>query len=424
MPVINPNAGRAPAVTQPPPVAVPAAQVPAPSSGGLSTLMNDPYRLNLLLGGLGMMFADTRNQQDHYLGGINKALMDRAAWEREAPERARQERLAQSTIDYNTARTADLGNPEDIFSGRGAEVSAMRVVDELGRKMARGERLTPEEEVSYQLAVERLKRDTVIQTPTGPQRFTGMNLDFMNQYRNPGAGTTPGAAPGAVSEPGVTTPATPPDATGAGGDLPVLPVPEKEPESELPRADPFRQSDVERIVEMQKNASTWSEITPLFDAIEKDMEIFATSPTADLERQGRSLAAMIGLGDEKTLAAGERLSKNINKLVSENMAFLKGAMSEGEREFTKQFSLSMNTSVAGNRAYIAFLRKVAQRAKQKAPMARRYFRNNKDSLDGFDEAWMAYVEENPVEIPDIEGINDSAAAAKKERDALREELGL
>jgi hypothetical protein len=262
-----------------------------------------------------------------------------------------------------------------------------------------------------------------------------MNMGFMDQYLRgaPGAGAMPGAAPSSVTggPAGGAAPAVPgapgapaPIADVGPGGVPVLPVPEAGPESELPQLDPFRSSDVERVVEMQKNAGTWSEMTPLFDAIEKDMKVFETGPMANLERQGRSLAALVGFGDEKVLAAGERLSKNMNKLVSENMAFLKGAMSEGEREFTKQFSLSMDSSPAGNRAYIAFLREVAMRAKQKAPMARRYFRENGNSLDGFDEVWMSYVGANPVKIPDIEGLSAESESLQQEREQLRKELGL
>ena len=174
-------------------------------------------------------------------------------------------------------------------------------------------------------------------------------------------------------------------------------------------------ADAARVAEASTELDKYNATLPLLDAIEQDMAIFPTGPDARAWLTARKAGSIVGVGDKEKLAAGERMDKNMNKLVSENMSFLKGAMSEGERQFTREFSLGMNTTPEANLAYMGFLRAVAERAAKRAPLMRKWFYDNDGSLAGFDEYWQQYIEENPVPIPEIDtGVDDELEALKRE----------
>lgn len=340
---------------------VPTEELGKPKMGLLGRLSRNPASAQLILQGLGLLGAKRQSQVDRYMSGISEGLLGMAQRRHEQP-------LIDAQIANYQSQAAERDRPPGAFSGTGITAQSMNALATLKAKMDRGEPLTQQEQYALQLARAQLSRPQTIQTADGRTIQTPpMDLSFM------GMG-------GAVATP-----------VGAG-DSGINLIDEK---------DPLKESDAQLVVGAIENAQKYRDMLPMFDAIEEDMAIFPTGQFSNIKLGATKLAAEFGLTEESYLAAGERLEKNINKGVSANMEFLKGAMSEGEREFTRQFSIGMNTSVAGNKAYIGFLRAVAKRASKKGTMMRQYFRKNGNSLDGWDEHWDKYINDNPIDIPRI-----------------------
>ena len=353
-----------------PPIAGAAAATPEPP-GLLQRIANNPSGAQLMLLGLGLLGSKRRSQADRYTAGISNTLGGMAERQSRAPLQEAQIGKLGAETGYLEAQTlTESQNP--YFEGTGGSTSAMRVVSELGA-IAQTRPLTPKEQTAFDTAKAFLQRMQYVTTPSGMVPMAPMDLSYLD---------TPGAVPSAVA----------PDVPAVGQPLPDF----------IGAKDPFKEADAKRVVTTTETATKYQDMIPLLDAIEQDMAIFPTGKFSNLELALRGIdAATLGMTDDAVLASGERLDKNMNKLVSQNMEFLKGAMSEGEREFTKAFSLGMGTSVEGNLAYIGFLRAVAERASKQGVMMRKFFRENNNSLDGWDEYWQQYIEDNPVPIPEI-----------------------
>lgn len=355
--------------------------------GLFQRMMSRPGAMNMALMGLGALTSKKSPQAQAYISGISQSLANQEAWNRGAPARDLKRRQVEAEIAAKEAqgRLYDAqagaeGLGPGLWDGTGGSVNAMRIVSELGSRP--WESLSDKEKTALQTAKAYLQRAQYVSTPSGMLPMAPMDLSFLD---SPGAVTSPveggaGVAPTVNQQPPIG---------GTGYDF-------------IGGKDPLKARDAETVVTTLNEADTYTDMIPLFDAIEQDMAVFPTGRLAELELSARSLGDVIGAGNPAVLAAGERLEKNINKMVSQNMEFLKGAMSEGEREFTKQFSLGMKTSVPGNRAYIQFLRGVAERASNKGALQRRYFRDNGNSLDGWEEHWQEYIKENPVPIPEVD----------------------
>ena len=384
-------------------------------AGMFDKLLNDPYAMNMVLNGLGLLGTKTARGAEQYTGRISAGLLDQAKSRAQAKRDAETKRVNDSTLGLNQARVTDLQN-KPLFDGTGSSVQAMSVASKLGAKRANGETLSRYEDNALRMAIAFLQQPKVFQTPDGTAQQPGLSLDFLNgPNQQPGAASyegqpvSPGGPPDG-STPSVVTTASPPL---------VSPVPAPKL---ITQKDPLRSGDATRIEEAQSTSTKYSDMMPIFDAIEQDLAIYPTGKAAGAELMARQAGGIVGIGDEDTLAAGERLDKNMNKLVSQNMEFLVGAMSEGEREFTRSFSLSMQTSPEGNKAYIGFLRGVAKRASAKSPMMREYYRAHNNSLDGFDAVWKDYVKANPVKVPEIGG--EEETPSQKRLRELEEELGV
>ncbi len=337
---------------------------------------------------------------------MTQGLLQQAKWKQGAGKRALNERLTnaqinelerkgnllpkreiveQGGIQYfvdNGSPVIDGAIPNSLFSGNSMSAQVGNMIATLGTKKQSGLPLTPEEENALNYATQWAARPKIFQTDQGPMQIPGINTNFINP---------PAQQPQANPE----------------VNKPFLIAPK----------DPLQTHDAQRVIEADEFANKLDKITPLFNAIRDDMAIYPTGKTAGVELSARQFGNVVGVGDDKVLAAGERLDKNINKLVSGNMEFLKGAMSDGEREFTRQFSLGMDTSTEGNEAHIKFLEGVTKRASQKAPLMRKYFRENNNSLDGFDRHWEEYIEANPIPFPSI---NNSENEEDPEYSRLKE----
>lgn len=344
-------------------------------------LLDDPNRMSMILNGLGLLGSKYEDQAARYSQNANRSLLQRSAQQADAKrleqmfnqkQKGVEAEYYRSQIGLNKAKELAEGLPPSGFDTKSMMGASGNLIARLAARKQNGEQLTQEEENQLQYAMAYSTMPKVIQTQSGPVNMPGMNLDFLNTIQQP-------------------------NQTGDGIALPTPAVP-----TPISEDDPFKAQDVAQIKQAEEFYEKMRGMTSTFDVMREDLKLFPSGADAKARMLARQAGSVIDAGDKKVLAAAERLDKNFAKGISANMEFLKGAMSDSEREFTRQFSLSMGTSPEGNLAYMAFLEGVKDRASKRSGMMRDYYRKHK-KLDGFDDVWEQFKIDNPVPFPEIGG---------------------
>lgn len=158
----------------------------------MAGLLSDPYRLNMLLNGFGLLTSKYEDQADRYKQGAMSGLLQQSqinakAKEKEAdreynqPLRDLQGQYLQSQIGLNQSKIDAAGNrvPEPIFGGNSMPAQAANIISTLGAKRQRGEPLSKEEENALTYAIRWSENARYYQTPQGTLEVPGISTDFL-----------------------------------------------------------------------------------------------------------------------------------------------------------------------------------------------------------------------------------------------------
>ena len=205
-------------------------------TGIFSKLLSDPYAMNMLLNGIGILGSKRQSQVDRYTGRQSDSFLQQAKSIAQAKRDEEQKRVNDSIIGSNRADAWKLLN-EGYFPGSSANSSSLKTVTELGAKLKRGETLTPGELMAFQSARSYLSRETTFSDAQGNvHRMMPMNMEYLDGLLP----VTPAATDPAATDP--TAPLTnirdgrtgAPNGTTQLPPLQLPPVPTQPPASAQP----------------------------------------------------------------------------------------------------------------------------------------------------------------------------------------------
>jgi len=165
-------------------------------------------------------------------------------------------------------------------------------------------------------------------------------------------------------------------------------------------------ADAKTIVGAQKQSIEASDTLTKLQALSKLQKTIPSGPGTLTQAQAAQYAKRFGLDPKALGLTGDQIAnvqvfQAISKrLVMQQMANLKGAVSDREWGYLQQQLPNLSNTPEGNQKLIGLLSQMAQRQALKSKMMLQYRRDPKNrSLDGFAEKWNEYTRANPL-MPD------------------------
>lgn len=156
----------------------------------MAGLLSDPYRLNMLLNGFGLLTSKYEDQADRYKQGAMSGLLQQSQINAKAKEKAADREYnqpllnaqiasANATAALNNAKAGAEGMPQEMFGGNSMPAQAANIISTLGAKRQRGEPLSKEEENALTYAIRWSENARYYQTPQGTLEVPGISTDFL-----------------------------------------------------------------------------------------------------------------------------------------------------------------------------------------------------------------------------------------------------
>jgi len=140
----------------------------------------------------------------------------------------------------------------------------------------------------------------------------------------------------------------------------------------------------------------------LISNLERNLEGYQTGKLTPATKEIAAWVRPLGVDLDPNLGKKEAFESAVGQMALQlrntgEGAGMPGSMSDSDREFLRQMTPRLSSTPEGNQLILDYAKRVANRSKEKAQMAREYrLKNPRGTLDGFDQMWMEYVERNPL----------------------------
>lgn len=155
------------------------------------SILDNPYKLNLMLSGLGLLTSKYEDQADKYKSMASQGLLQQAQAKQSEKQRLSDREYNQPLRDLNMedirsqidARGATETPP--MFGGTGMQAQAANIISTLGAKKQQGLPLTKEEQNALTYAIRYSENAKYYQTPQGTLEVPGISTDFLGGQSPP-----------------------------------------------------------------------------------------------------------------------------------------------------------------------------------------------------------------------------------------------
>jgi hypothetical protein len=386
--------------------------------GIFDKLMADPYKQNMLFNGLGLLGSNTARQSQAYMGNVSSGLLQQAKGQAQAKRDAETKRVNDSIMGLNTAKAADLNNPQ-YWKGTGAEASSLNVLATLGAKKQQGIRLTEEEQVALNAAERFLAQSRTSYGPGGQPIVQQMDVNGI--YNAPGA-PVPGQLP--------PVPGQVPQVPGQ------VPLASQQPASQQPAPQPDAQvypGTPAQIKTDELTATEYVDWTTNGEAVAtKNINQLMTARnalTSGAVETGDWKAFLSSLAPDKLVSYArpqfQDTKEQVQEVVQANLTATLGAQfaeKEGDRVIARAYNQNVGTDLNVKRVN-RLIDQIVQTTDAKKAAMEYYGKNGTMVGYSADVNSMADLQKK-LEADFIKGMSTEMTEQEKKLQALEEELGV